>query len=185
MRDSTGGKRNEHLPSKDILLMDKQKLQERQQQILDLVKQFCAQKLNDEYFEIAKRLTAKLGRKRDVPYSKGQTEVWAAAIIHALGTINFLFDKASEPYVSVDEINDFFKTNKSTTGNKSKQIRDLLKLERWDNEFSTKRMEESDPFKNLVMVDGLIVPLDTLPPEYQEMVRQARTEGKDISFNTR
>ena len=165
--------------------MDKQKLQERQQQILDLVRQFCAQKLDDEYFELAERLTSKLGRKRNVPYSTGQTEVWAAAIIHALGTINFLFDKASEPYVSADEINDFFKTNKSTTGNKSKQIRDLLKLDRWDDEFSTKRMQDNNPFQNLVMVDGLIVPLDTLPYEYQEMVRQARAEGKDISFNTK
>ncbi len=165
--------------------MDKQKLQERQQQILDLVRQFCAQKLNEEYFDLAERLTAKLGRKRNIPYATGQIEVWAAAIVHALGTINFLFDKASEPYVTVEEINDFFKTNKSTTGNKSKQIRDLLKLDRWDDEFSTKRMRDSNPFNNLVMVDGLIVPLNTLPDEYQEIVRQARAEGKDISFNTR
>jgi hypothetical protein len=165
--------------------MDKQKLQERQMQIIELVRQFCSQKLDDEYFELAERLTAKLGRKRNVPYSAGQTEVWAAAIIHALGTINFLFDKSSEPYVTVDEINDFFKTNKSTTGSKSKHIRDLLKLERWGNEFSTKRMLDSNPFMNLVMVDDLTVPLDTLPLEYQEMVRQARAEGKDISFNTR
>jgi hypothetical protein len=128
---------------------------------------------------------AKLGRKRNIIFIAGQTEVWAAAIIHALGTINFLFDKASDPYVSVVEINDFFKTNKSTTGNKSKQIRGLLKLDRWDDEFSTKRMRNSNPFENLVMVDGLIVPLDTLPYEFKEMVLQARAEGKDISFNTR
>ena len=165
--------------------MDKQKIQERQQQILNLARQFCSQRLNDEYFELAKRLISKLARKRNVPYSTGQIEVWAAAIIHALGTINFLFDKASEPYVSIGEINDFFKTTKSTTGNKSKQIRDLLKLDRWDDEFSTKAMQDNNPFKNLVMVDGLIVPLDTLPDEYQEMVRKARAEGKDISFNTR
>lgn len=165
--------------------MEKHKLQERQQQILDLVRQFCAQKLDDEYFELAERLILKLSRKRNIPYSTGQIEVWAAAVIHALGTINFLFDKASEPYVSVDEINAFFKTNKSTTGNKSKHIRELLKLDRWDDAFSTKRMHNSNPFTNLVMVDGLIVPLETLPEEYQEMVRQARAEGKDIAFNTR
>jgi hypothetical protein len=35
------------------------------------------------------------------------------------------------------------------------------------------------------MVDGLIVPLDTLPEQYQQAVRQARAEGKDISFTTR
>ena len=165
--------------------MDKQNLQRRQQQILDLVRQFCSEKLNNEYFELAERLIAKLGRKRNAPYSTGQIEVWAAAIIHALGTINFLFDKESEPYVTVNEINDFFKTNKSTTGNKSKQIRDLLKLNTWDNEFSTQKIMNNNPFNKLVMVDGLIVPLDTLPFEYQQMVLQARAEGKDISFKTR
>ncbi len=165
--------------------MEKQKIQERQQKILDLVRQFCSKKLDEEYFDLSERLIAKLGRKRNIPFATGQPEVWAAAIIHALGTINFLFDKSSEPYVSIDEINEFFKTNKSTTGNKSKQIRDLLKLDRWDDEFSTQRMRNNNPFNNLVMVDGLILPLDTLPDEYQEMVRQARAEGKDISFNTR
>ena len=97
----------------------------------------------------------------------------------------FLFDKSFEPYVSIDEINDFFGTTKSTTGNKSKQIRDLLKLDRWDKEFSTRRMSESNPFANFVMVDGLIVPVDTLPEQYQIAFRQARAEDNDISFTTR
>ncbi|HXL58103.1 MAG TPA: DUF6398 domain-containing protein [Chitinophagaceae bacterium] len=165
--------------------MDKQKIQERQQQILDLIRDFCSKKLDEKYFQLAERLTQKLARKRNVPFVTGQIEVWAVAIIHALGTINFLFDKASTPYASVDEINKYFGTNKTTTGNKSKQIRDLLKLDKWDNEFSTKRMSDSNPFANLVMVDGLIVPLETLPEQYQIAVRQTRAEGKDISFTTR
>lgn len=145
--------------------MDKQKIQEKQKEILDFIGTFCSEKLDDEYFELAERLLAKLGRKRSVPFLSGYAEVWAAAIIHALGTINFLFDKASKPYASVDDINDFFKTNKSTTGGKSKQIRDLLKLRTWDDEFSTKRMRNGNPFRNLVMVNGFIVPLNILPDE--------------------
>lgn len=164
--------------------MDKIKIQERQQQLLDLLKNFCTKKLDEEYFELAERLTLKLGRKRNVPFVAGKLEVWAVAIIHALGTINFLFDKSSTPYASIEEINIFFGTNKTTTGNKSKEIRDLLKLKRWDNEFSTKRMSSSNPFANLIMVDGLIVPLNTLPDQYQIAVRQARAQGKDISFTT-
>ena len=165
--------------------MDKQHIQERQQKILDLVREFCGKKLNEDYFELSERLVQKLGRKRNVPFTTGQPQVWAAAIIHALGTINFLFDKSFDPYVSIDEINDFFGTTKSTTGNKSKQIRDLLKLDRWDKEFSTKRMSGSNPFANLVMVNGLIVSVDSIPEEYQEMVREAKAQGKNISFTTR
>lgn len=165
--------------------MDKQNLQDRQQKILDLVREFCAKQLNEEYFELTERLIKKLGRKRNPPFSTGQPQVWAAAIIHALGTINFLFDKSFEPYVSIDYINAFFGTSKSTTGNKSKQIRDLLKLDLWNNEFSTKKMQNSNPYANLVMVDGLIVSVDTLPEQYQQAVSQARADGKDISFTTR
>ncbi len=165
--------------------MDKKILQERQQKILDLVRGFCANKLNEEYIELSERLVQKLGRKRSQPLASGQPQIWAASIIHALGTINFLFDKSFEPYVSIDEINNYFGTSKTTTGSKSKLIRELLKLDRWDNEFSTNRMSNSNPFAKLVMVDGLIVPLDTLPEEYQIIVRQARAEGEDISFTTR
>ena len=46
-------------------------------------------------------------------------------------------------------------------------------------------MHGANPFKNLVMVDGFIVPLNTLPIEYQQVVRQARAEGKDITFTSK
>lgn len=165
--------------------MDKKKIELQKQKILELLREFCAKKLNEEYFELAERMIQKLGRKRNVPFVNGQPEIWAVAVIHALGTINFLFDKSSTPYLSIDNINDFFGTNKSTTGGKSKQIRDLLKLSHWDKEFSTKGMQDSSPFINYVTVDGFIVPLDTLPEEYQQMVQNARAEGKDLSFTTK
>ena len=69
--------------------MDKQLLQEKQKLILDLVLDFCAKKLDDEYFELSERLVEKLGRKKIQPLATGQPEIWAASIIHALGTINF------------------------------------------------------------------------------------------------
>jgi len=165
--------------------MEKEKIIEKQQEIIQLVKKFCNEKLNEEYATLAEKLICKLGRKRNVPFVTGQTSVWAAAVIHALGTINFLFDKSFEPYVSIDEINDFFGTKKSTTGNKSKEIRDLLKLGYWDKEFSTGRMTNNNPFANFVMVDGFMVPVSELPEEYQEIVRQARADGGSISFSTK
>jgi len=165
--------------------MEKQKILERQQVILDLVGEFCKEKLDNDYFELSKNLTLKLGRKRNVPFITGQPKVWAAAIIHALGSINFLFDKSFEPYVTLDELNDFFGTTKSTTGNKSKQIRDLLKLNYYDKEFSTGKMQGANPFKSMVMVDGFIVQLETLPIEYQQLVRQALAEGKDITLTSK
>ena len=165
--------------------MEKQQIKERQQEILSLIKQFCMAKLNEEYYEISERLVNKLGRKRDVPFISGQTEIWAAAVIHAIGTINFLFDKSNKPHASIDDINDFFKTKKTTTSSKSKLIRDLLKMGVWDKEFSISSMKESNPFNQFVMVNGFMMPISSLPEEYQALVRQARAEGKDISFSSK
>jgi len=138
--------------------MDKEAIIKKQQEIIQLANNFCDEYINEEYAELAEKLICKLGRKRNVPFVTGQTTIWAAAVIHALGSINFLFDKSSEPYVTIDDINDFFGTKKSTTGNKSKQIRDLLKLNYWDAEFSTQYMRRSNPFANLIKVHGFIIP---------------------------
>jgi hypothetical protein len=165
--------------------MEKEKIIEKQQEIIQLAKDFCNEKINEEYAMLAEKLICKLGRKRNVPFVTGQTAIWAAAVIHALGTINFLFDKSAEPYVSIDDINDFFGTKKSTTGNKSKEIRDLLKLGLWDKEFSTKSIANNNPFAKYVMVDGFLTLVSSLPEEYQEIVRQATAQGGNVSFTTR
>ena len=137
--------------------MEKQKIEERQQKIIELLTGFCTKSLDDEYLNLAIKLTEKLGRKKEVPFITGKVEIWAAAIIHALGTINFLFDKSFEPYTTIDELNAFFGTSKSTSGSKSKLIRDLLKLDVFDKEFSTAEVQKGNPFANLEMVNGIIV----------------------------
>src|SRR5437763_16717854 len=123
--------------------MDKQQIQARQQEILELIKEFTDKKLDKDYFNLSKKMLQKLGRKKDVPFMTGQPKIWAAGIINALGTINFLFDKSFKPYVSVEELNTFFVTSKSTTANKSKQIRGMLNLRHYDPEYSTKKMQEN------------------------------------------
>lgn len=86
-------------------------------------------------------MVQKLGRKREVPFKRGKLEIWASGIIYALGQINFLFDKSFEPYSTADEICKFFGTKKTTTSNKARDIRKLLKLKIGDKDFSTKDME--------------------------------------------
>ncbi len=153
--------------------------------VLDLVREFCSKKLNEEYFELAERMTKKLMQKRTKPLESGQTQIWAASIIHALGTVNFLFDKTFEPYISIEELNQYFETNKSTTAAKSKQIRDMLKISVWGTDFLTHQMIDSNPLNNMVMVDDMIFPVNALPEELQNAVRKARAEGKEISYRTK
>jgi len=164
--------------------MTKEEIKKKEKQLLELTGSFCAQKLDDDYHQLCEKLILKLGRKRDVPFKSGKIEIWAAAIIHAIGAINFLFDKSFEPYSTAEQISVFFGTKKSTVSNKARQIKDMFKMGYYDSEFSTQKMTENNPFNEMVMVNGLIVPLSSIPEDLQEMVRKERAEGRDIEFTT-
>ena len=103
-----------------------------------------------------------MSRKRNVPFLSGRINVWAAGVIYSLGQVNFLFDKSFKPYVSADDICNYFGTSKSTTGQKAKVIRDMFKLGYWDSEFATEMMKENNPLNDIVMVNGFAVPKDLL-----------------------
>jgi len=45
-------------------------------------------------------------------------------------------------------------------------------------------MNESNPFNTMVLVDGLILLVSSLPIEMQEIVKRERALGKDIEFRT-
>ena len=164
--------------------MTKEEVKNKEKKLLELTGSFCTQELDDDYYQLCEKLILKLGRKRDVPFKSGKIEIWAAAVIHAIGSINFLFDKSFEPYVTAEQISDYFGTKKSTVSNKARQIKDMFKLGYYDTNFSTQKMTENNPFNDMVMVNGLIVPLSSIPEDLQEMVKKERAEGRDIEFTT-
>lgn len=45
-------------------------------------------------------------RKRPSPLVRGDPGIWAAAAIHTVGAINFLFDAAQRPHLTAIEISD-------------------------------------------------------------------------------
>ena len=164
--------------------MTKQEIKQREKKLQELVATFCAEKLDAEYGQLCEKLIKKLGRKRDVPFQRGSLEIWAAAVVHAIGSINFLFDKSFETYMPADQISEYFGTRNSTVSGKAKLIKDMFKMWHFSPEFSTQMMAESNPISQMVMVDGFIVPIKSLPDELQQMVRDARAKGDDIVFHT-
>lgn len=162
----------------------KQIKQEKEQKIIELVSKFCQEKLDKEYETLCIELTKKLGRKKNVPFMTGKLEIWAASIIYTIGRLNFLYDNSFTPYIPTSDIHEYFGTKGNTVCAKSKLIRDTLKLSYINNEFATSRMIEDNPFNQYVFVDDLIFPIQSLPIEYQKMVKEARAKGKDISFHT-
>ena len=151
---------------------DREKVEAISQQLLALTGDFCDQYLDNDYKQLCEKLILKMGRKRQVPFLSGRVNIWAASIIYALGQINFLFDRSFKPYVSADDIADHFGASKNTIGQKAKKIRDMFKMGYWDEEFGTPEMRARNPLKGLVVVDGLIIPASTLPPEVQEELRR-------------
>jgi Domain of unknown function (DUF6398) len=65
---------------------------------------FCCDKLNNEYRDLARAMTAALCRKRPSPLASGQRRTWALSIIYVLGQINFLSDKATQPYMAMADV---------------------------------------------------------------------------------
>lgn len=152
-------------------MRDKIAIEDKRKYLIEATEMFCDEYLDEDYKQLCASLINKMARKRYVPFLSGRLEIWAAAVIHALGSINFLFDRNFEPYASAEDICDYFGTKRGTVSQKSKLIRDMFKMNYYDREFSTGYMMENNPFDKLFMVNGLIVDIESLPPEIRDAIR--------------
>ena len=131
---------------------EKEKLKMREDEIAAMAVKFCKERLDEDYEQLCEKMVRKLGRKRTKPLATGRLEIWAAAVVYTIGSMNFLFDKSFEPYVASSEINEYFGTSSSTVAQKARAIRDMLKLSQyWAKDFSTQHRRENNPFSRLMM----------------------------------
>ena len=73
-------------------------------QIVALIDQACQALLNDEYAQVCHQMTAALCRKRPSPLTRGRPDIWAAAIVHTVGTVNFVYDRTQTPHITMEEL---------------------------------------------------------------------------------
>lgn len=143
-------------------------MQTRFDEITQITDAFSQTHLNDEYAALCRQLTATLCRKRLSPLSQGKANTWACGIIHALGTVNFLFDSSQKPYVPAREIANYFGLSMSSMQAKSKQIRDLLDMYQMDPNWTLPAMIGSNPLAWMIQVNGFIIDARYAPLEIQE-----------------
>ncbi len=137
--------------------------------IATLIDTFCNQYLDKEYAVLARKLTAALARKRPSPLARGKPDIWAAGIVHALGTVNFLFDPTQTPHLRSSDLSQLFGVNQNTTASKSKLIRETLKMSHFDHQWCLpSRLESSTPLW-FIMVDGYVVDARQMPREVQAL----------------
>ena len=127
----------------------------------------CRAVLDEEYADLARRAVAKLARKRPSPLTAGRRATWAAGVVYALGQANFVFDPASEPYVTADELSEAFGVAKSTMGSKARQVRDLLRISPFSPEFQRADVAAQNPLMWIIEVNGLAVDARHVPVDIQ------------------
>ncbi len=154
------------MPPKDPYKVPK-KMQPKFSEITALTDAFCHEHLNAEYADMVRRMTAALARKRPSPLERGRAKTWACGVVYAVGRVNFLFDKSQPPHIRADELCAIFGVAKSTGGNKSKQIHDLLKINLLDPSWTLPSRMDSNPMAWTIIVNGLIVDARSMPYEVQ------------------
>jgi hypothetical protein len=138
------------------------------EEITHLTDAVCHDHLDDEYAQLCRQLTAALARKRPSPLVRGKKEIWACAIVYALGTVNFLFDRTQTSHLRADELCQLFGVSQSSAANKAKQIRDLFDMSQLDPQWYRPSRMDANPMAWMLTVNGLIVDIRMMPLEVQE-----------------
>jgi hypothetical protein len=132
-----------------------------------LTDQFCSEHLTEEYRDLARSMTAALGRKRPSPLMSGQARTWACGVIHLLGQLNFLSDKASTPCMTMAAVCNAFGVGQSTASAKARIIADALNAHRLDPKWMLTSLIGENPLVWMVEINGLVVDLRDMPRAVQ------------------
>ena len=133
---------------------------------------FCQRYLNDEYRQLVRTAVAALCRKRPSPLLRGSEDFWAAGVIHAIGTANFVFDKSQTPHCNAPDIYSFFGVASSTGQGKSKQLGQRLKIHPFSFQWGLPSKFDSNPLIWMLTVNGMMGDVRHLPIEVQEVAYQ-------------
>jgi hypothetical protein len=147
-------------------------MRDRAQAIIDITDGACHEHLDDEYGQLARRLVARLARKRPSPLARGDARIWAAGVVYAIGQINFLFDPTHTPHLTAKQLAERLGVVHTTMANKAGLINRMLDIGMFEPELTRLGMLEQHPMTWIVEVDGLLVDARMLPPELQAEARR-------------
>jgi hypothetical protein len=108
--------------------------------VVSLTRAVCAEHLDEDYADLCRKLLGRLTRKRPSPLLRGDLRIWAARVLHPVGTINFLFDPSQMPHMTVEQFGSHMGVAKSTMSAKSKTIRDALRLRDYHPDFCRREL---------------------------------------------
>jgi Domain of unknown function (DUF6398) len=139
------------------------------EKIVGLTDDVCDRELNSEYRDLARAMTAALGRKRPSPLTSGQPRTWACGIVYVLGRINFLGDPSFSPHMTTAKMCGVFEVGESTVHAKARVIESALGTQAFDPQWTLPSLLEKNPLVWMAEVNGLLVDLRNMPREVQEI----------------
>jgi hypothetical protein len=137
--------------------------------IVGLTDAFCREHLNAEYAALCRKLAGVLARKRPSPLTRGKPESWASGIVRVVGWVNFLGDPSQPHHMKMTDIDEGFGVSEATGSAKSMAIRNLLKIRRFDPEWTLPSRMDDNPLIWMLEVNGLIMDIRRCPREAQEV----------------
>jgi hypothetical protein len=147
-------------------------MRDRAQVITVITDRACLDHLDDEYGRIARRLVARLARKRPSPLVRGDACIWAAGVIYVTGQINFLFDPTQTPHMTAKQLAERLGVVQTTMANKAGLINRTLGIGMFEPDLTRVAMLEQHPMAWIVEVGGLLIDARTLPPDIQDEARR-------------
>jgi len=138
---------------------------------MEITDDVCRAHLDEEYGVIARRLVARLSRKRPSPLVRGDARIWAAGVLYVAAQVNFLFDRTQTPHMTAKELAAAAGVKQTTMANKAGIINRLLDVGIFEPALTRAAMLEQHPLAWVVELDGFLVDARTLPLEVQDQAR--------------
>lgn len=144
-------------------------MQKTYEEISQLLIDYSAEYLSKEYEELCLHALEKLCRKRPSPLKSGRSNTWAAGIVYAVGTNNFIFDKSQPIHMTAKELVAPFGVSASTASSKSAMIKKMLKIDYFNAEWCLPSEMADNSMLWMVSINGLPVDARMLSVEMQEI----------------
>ncbi|WP_459480701.1 DUF6398 domain-containing protein [Clostridium saccharoperbutylacetonicum] len=144
---------------------------DRYEEIIKMMKSFTNEYLNEEYMRVCTLATKTLCLNNVEQLKKGKSASWAAGVVHAIGTLNDLFDSKGVPYVKAVDLYKAFNVSSSTGSSKSKEVKNLLNLSKEDKQWIIVETDKSKSTKDNVSEEEVAVTTEEVKNETKEELK--------------
>ena len=119
--------------------------------IAAIIEPYCDQYLSDEYKTICLYALEKLCRKRPSPLKSGRDKTWAAGIIYAIGSTNFIFDKDQPIHMTAEQLVAPLSVAKNTAAGKAAEIKKMLNISYFAPDWTLSSITKDHPYAWMIL----------------------------------